>query len=288
MSRSQQAQTFNTATNQNATQFGNSQTSYNQAQQGVTNYQDALAKFSAANPYAQGGQFQTAQTQQAADTANAGAQRTAQAVQSAAVRTGANPAGAIAASEEVARQSQRDQAGQEAGATQQRIAADAGYNQTALNASAVPEQMEAALSQQQGNLAEGNLGVAQKAGEQPSFMDMLGQGLIQAGTQWAAGLPKPCWIAAELWDGWLDPRTILLREWLTVEIGRHWWGAVILRAYSKWGIAVANRMRKDRALRWAMSALFEWALKRAKRWDGSGFGVRGSGLSEVAEVDNGR
>ena len=61
MSRGQENQVVNEAQSQNATNAANAQTSYNAAQADVGNYQGQLAKFAAANPYGEGGAYQTDQ-----------------------------------------------------------------------------------------------------------------------------------------------------------------------------------------------------------------------------------
>lgn len=187
MSRSQQNQVYDQEQKTNQTYNQNAQNAFQQAQQGVTDYKNQLGKFTASNPYTQGGEFQTSMNKQLGDTANAGAKSAAQAIQSAAVRTGSNPAGAIAASEAIADQNERNLATQEGNADAQRIGNEAGYNQTALSATAIPEQMQDTLAQQQAATAQGAAGTEEQAAQTPSFMDMLGNGLIQAGVGFASG-----------------------------------------------------------------------------------------------------
>lgn len=177
MSRSQETQAFNTGQAQNQGYYSNSQNSYSQAQTDVGDYENQLAAYKAGNPYVQGGQFQTATNQQLANTNDAAARSAGAALQGQALRTGQNTAGSIAATENMQQQNTRNLGAEEADATQQRIAGQAGYNQNVLNATAVPEQMEASLSGQQANAAGGALGTEQKAGETPSWMDELGAGL---------------------------------------------------------------------------------------------------------------
>ena len=178
MSRAQQGQIFDTATAQNATENANAQTAFTKSQADVGTYQDALAKFASADPYVQGGQYATSQNQTLADTANAGANATAEALQTAAVHGGANPAQAIAASEEIAQQNQRSLGTADANANQTRIGAEAGYNEKALGGYQTAQQMQDQLANQQGQLANSVLGTAETAAQTPSFMDELGQGLI--------------------------------------------------------------------------------------------------------------
>lgn len=268
MSRSQQNQTFNQGQQENQTYNTNAQNAFNQAQQGVSNYGSQLAKFSSSNPYTQGGEFQTAQNQQLADTANAGANQTAQAIQSAAVRTGSNPAGAIAASEEVAQQNQRTLGDQQAKANQERIGAEAGYNAKALAGYQTQQQMQDQLAQQQASAAQGALGTQEQAANTPSFGDMLGAGLINGfGQIGSAAIGKYCWLAAELWGGWTDPRTELMRLWLGRDFGRRWYGAPLVAAYARFGERLAAAIRVRPKLRRAVDWIFSAGLKRAQAWE---------------------
>jgi hypothetical protein len=188
MSRAQEGAVVDTAKGQNKSYYNNAQNSYSNAQADVNNYENQLsdykgkvAQFSAKNPYVQGGEFQTATNQQLANTADAGARSAGTMLQEQALRTGQNTAGAIGATEEMERQGTRDLGAAEAGATQKRIAGEAGYNAEALDANKgllpateVPAQLETTLSGQQGNLGEGTLGIQQKAGETPSWTDQFG------------------------------------------------------------------------------------------------------------------
>lgn len=173
----------NKAYNQNA------QTGFATAQQDINSFGNAIGKFNAANPYVQGGQFETAENQQLSDTAAGQAQRAGQAVQSAAVRTGQNAGGAIAATKEMEAENQRALAGEEAGATQQRIGAGTGYQAQGLGFEGQQEGMQSSLANQQGGLAAGALATDEKASEMPSFLDELGQGVIQAGASAAKMIP---------------------------------------------------------------------------------------------------
>jgi hypothetical protein len=97
-------------------------------------------------------------------------------------------------------------------------------------------------------------------------MDELGQGLIgSAGTLGSAAISK-CWIAAELWGGWTDPRTVLVRSWLTEEFGRRWYGRPVLAAYRLWGERTAKAIQTKRRLRSIFQWIFNRALGAAKRW----------------------
>jgi hypothetical protein len=188
ISRSQEGDIVGEGRGQNKAYFNQAQNSYSNAQADVNNYENQLsdykgqvAKFSAANPYTQGGEFQTATNQQLANTADAGARSAGTVLQGQALRTGQNTAGAIGATEEMERQGTRDLGAEEAAATQKRISGEAGYNAQALDANKgvlgateVPAQLEAGLAGQQGGLANNIEGVAAGSAKTPSFADEFG------------------------------------------------------------------------------------------------------------------
>lgn len=76
------------------------------------------------------------------------------------------------------------------------------------------------------------------------------------------GDTKPCWIAEALY-GVDDPRTILLRAWLTaayLEKRRWWW---LVAAYMRLGRTVANALRKSVVLRRGFRVLFDVLVRKA-------------------------
>lgn len=174
MSRGQENQVFNTSEQQNQQYNQNAQQSYTQAQGDVANYQDQLSKFAAANPYGQGGEFQTSQNQVLANTSDAAAQAAAQQMQGQAVRTGQNSGSAIAATQATEGANERNLSSQEAAQNAARIQNQAGYNQQTLSATGLPASLETSLSGQQATAGNAALEDEQKAGAQPSFMDTLG------------------------------------------------------------------------------------------------------------------
>jgi len=282
MSRSQESSVVDTAKGQNAGYYNNAQNSYSQAQTDVGNYEKQLAdyagdvsKFSASNPYVKGGEFQTSTNQQLSNTADAGARSAGEALQGQALRTGQNTAGSIAATEAMEQQGTRDLASEEAKATQQRIGSEAGYNKEALDANqslvsdtAVPAQLETTLSGQQGSLAGGALSTEEQAAKQPSWMDEFGNTLASglgnlaiSGAQ--AGI-KACWIASELYGGWFEPRTVLVREWLNTEFTKHLPGRIIMYLYRRYGFKTARLIKEYPALRFIFLPLFNRALAKAR------------------------
>lgn len=185
MSRSQETTAFNTSSGQNAGYYSNAQNSYANANADIGDYEDQLSKYAASNPYGQGGQYQTTQNQILSNTSDAMAKSAGEALQSQALRTGGNTAGGVAATEQMEEQNNRDLSSNEAQANAQRIDKGAQYGQSVLNATEVPAQLEAGLASGQANAGNAALGEETKAGETPSWMDELGQGLIQ-GYQGAA------------------------------------------------------------------------------------------------------
>ena len=85
---------------------------------------------------------------------------------------------------------------------------------------------------------------------------------IQAAGQAGSAAAKACWIAEALY-GVNDWRTHLLRSWLNDEFKRTRFGRVVMALYIRFGERIAARVKKSRALRFAIRPLFEMALKRA-------------------------
>ena len=105
---------------------------------------------------------------------------------------------------------------------------------------------------------------------QPTFwqkaaLGALGNANVSSGGSVSYG--KGCWIAAELFGGWEDPRTILMREWLWNDYNRTPFGALVVRAYEMFGAAVARAIRKPGMLRTFFKQIFEAGLRRARRWE---------------------
>lgn len=277
MSKSEEKTATGDARNQNLQFNKNAQTTYNAAQQDIGDYEGQLGKFAAENPFVQGGQFETAQTQQQADVASSGANAARQAMQSAAVRSGMNPASAIAAGEQVAEANDRNMAARDATATQQRLGLMAGYNQNVLNAAAKPEEMEAQLNAEETGAGNNALGQEVSAAKTPSYLDQLVSGSIAAGDAFAGGYGKAmgCWVAARLWGGWSNSRVSLFRLWLTHHLSRRWYGKLPCWLYRRYGEQAANLwMPAHPWLEAALRSLFECGLRCALRWQNTVSGKR--------------
>jgi hypothetical protein len=173
-------QVVGSAGTQNATLNQNSNTSFNTAQNDVNSYADAVGAFKAANPYVTGGAAETAENQQLADVAAASGTSAGQALQGAAVRGGQNPGTAIAATKDIELGNERALVGQEAGATERRLAAGTGYGQQVLADTGEVAKMEDTMANQQGSLAAGALSTEERAAQMPSFLDELGGGFAKA------------------------------------------------------------------------------------------------------------
>ncbi len=174
MSRGQSTQAFNTAANQNATDAGNAQSAFGSTQNAIGNFNNQLANFVSGNPFTKGGEFDQTINTGLANVSDAGANSLSGALQSQAQRTGQNSAADAATAAAGAQQNTRNLSGALAQAQQQRIAGEAGFNQAALGASAVPIGANQSLFGTSTNGANSTLGEEIQAAKTPSFLDELG------------------------------------------------------------------------------------------------------------------
>lgn len=73
-------------------------------------------------------------------------------------------------------------------------------------------------------------------------------------------IPKfPCWIAAEIYGGWEEPRTVIIRRWMMENHADHW----LVNLYIRTGERVAALVRKHRPVRWVFTRIFEHLLRQA-------------------------
>lgn len=177
MSRGQSTQTFNTAASENAANFGNAQNALGAAQNDIGSYQNQLASFVSGNPYQAGGEYDRTINQGLTNVSDSGANSLQGALQSQALRTGQNSAANAATAASAAAQNTRNLSSDLASAQQQRIAGQAGYNQAALQASAVPAQMESSLYGAAGGQGNQELGTEEGAAQTPSFWDQVGSSI---------------------------------------------------------------------------------------------------------------
>jgi hypothetical protein len=127
--------------------------------------------------------MQTETNKEVANTADATAQAAAAKNQMQAQRTGQNASAGVAAGEAEQQAAQRLASTQESGNTVSRLASSAKYGQDVLGAGSQITQEQQNLATQEGNMAQGNASTEEQAAQTPSFMDELGQGLIQGGVQ---------------------------------------------------------------------------------------------------------
>jgi hypothetical protein len=72
-----------------------------------------------------------------------------------------------------------------------------------------------------------------------------------------------CWVAAELWGGWDDPRVAKVRTWIFGEFSRTRPGAAVARIYARHGERTAAAIRRWPILRRVFLPLFNLALRKA-------------------------
>lgn len=166
-------------------------------------------------------------------------------------------------------------------AARQRTKAAAGASEgiAAQNAGVKQEQQQAAAKQLQGMYGTDTSGMLDATGQVSKDIDSQvaadkqgwlqnAEGIMntisQAGSA-AGGMGfKPfCWVAAEIYDGWLDPRTVLVRQWISTELVKSAMGRVAAVAYLRFGERMAATIRRFPILRRPFKALFDAALQRA-------------------------
>jgi hypothetical protein len=174
MSRGQSTQAFNTAANENATDFGDAQSAFGSTENAIGNYNNQLAKFVSGNPYTKGGEYDRTINTGLANVSDVGANSLGGALQSEALRTGQNSAADAAITAAGAQQNTRDLSAELAQAQQRRIAGEAGYNQAALTGSAEPISANQSLYGTSSNAADSILGDETQAARTPSFWDEVG------------------------------------------------------------------------------------------------------------------
>lgn len=190
MSRPQQGQIFQTATDENNTNESTAQNAETQQQTGVNNYQSAISQFASKNPYVQGGELQTDQNKVTANTADSAANALKGTLQQQAQRTGQNPDAANATASSGAQAIARGLSGQQAADDASRVGSETDYNKTALTATGQVPGMEGQIANEAGGQADSQLGNAEEAAKTPSFGEMLTSGLLQAGGDVAGGLAR--------------------------------------------------------------------------------------------------
>lgn len=174
MSRGQESSVISSASDQNKTNFGNAQSAFTGTQNDIGDYKNQLAKFVSANPYTKGSEYDQTINTGLANASDAGSNSLKGALQSQTLRTGQNSAANAATAAEGARQNTRDLSSALAGAQQQRIQSEAGYNQQALGATAEPINAESGLYGTATGGANSALSTQAGAAKTPGFWDTLG------------------------------------------------------------------------------------------------------------------
>jgi hypothetical protein len=148
----------------------------------------------------------------------------------------------------------------------------------AMNADLKQKQQQTALSQLQqlygtnvqgaeGFLGESNSALGAENQSHPvqqgfkTFADVLSA--INQGGAAVAKLPG-CWIAAAIYDGWGDPRTIAVRKWLNTEFIKTAFGRFIMSAYLRFGERIAEQIKLHPPLKRIFKPIFDVALRRAE------------------------
>ncbi len=177
MSRGQSTQAFNTASNENATDFGNAQSAFGSTEDAIGNYNNQLAKFVSGNPYTPGGEYDQTINTGLTNVSDAGAN-------SWPARCSRRPGAPARTARPMPRPQppgrnriRADLSGDLAAAQQKRIAGEAGYNQAALGASALPINANQSLYGTSSNAADSLLGDETNAAKTPSFWDEVGGSL---------------------------------------------------------------------------------------------------------------
>lgn len=216
--------------------------------------------------YGKGGEFMRTQSTLANTTAAAGARGLEGDLLMHAMRTGQNTGGFAPAVAEYRRQNQRDLTDRLAQSDAARLAALSHIEETGLDASKFPAQVESSLYGPAVGGASSNLSVAGEAAKTPGFWDQFSHDLISAGGQVAAGYAAGgCWIAEAIY-GVDDPRTHLVRLWLNVEFVKSTTGRMVMALYLRFGQRVASWVRRSTLLKHALKPLFDRGLKNAIRW----------------------
>lgn len=73
-----------------------------------------------------------------------------------------------------------------------------------------------------------------------------------------------CWVAASLWNGWMDRRTVLVRYWLKHTYSKTFIGYIFCQLYLRFGERVARQVCAHKSVRYALQPLFKWFLVKAQ------------------------
>lgn len=160
-----------------------------------------------------------------------------------------------------------------------KAAAGASENIGAQNATLKQNQIQDASKQLQGMYGTDTSGMLDATGQEANDINAQANasktgwlqnatGIMSSLAQGASGAAslgfKPgCWIAAEVYNGWLDPRVSMVRNWIFGEFAQSFVGWLIAAAYMKWGEQTAEAIRRFPVLRRPFKTLFDCALRKA-------------------------
>lgn len=211
-------------------------------------------------------------TQATEQFAAAGANATNSVRNSVAAQGGMNlPSGSEAAIESsLAQNEANQQANAQLNVTEQGYEAGRqNYFQSVSDLASAPGQLENPATQA-GSAAMGAAGQQMQgatdiANAQNAWMAPVA-GMIGAVGGAALGKPPaPCWVAAEVFGGWYEPRTILVREYLTTIFTKSLFGHVVMALYTRFGPTWATWVRKSKLARGIATSLMSRALRNARK-----------------------
>jgi len=117
------------------------------------------------------------------------------------------------------------------------------------------------------NTANGATQAGTQAGQSGWLQNLTGiVGALGGAASGAAsmGFKPGCWIAAELYGGWNDPRTIDVRRWIFGDFAKTYVGRVACELYLLFGERIAEMIHRHRWMRKPFKALFDCALRKAR------------------------
>jgi hypothetical protein len=229
----------------------------------LSNVNSAL---SAGNPF-QSKDYLTKQNLQTSGAMNSANDAEKQALGETVARTGTNSAAVANTVADSARQGQRD-------LTQYNAGRDTANEDTWLNQQDKLMGDQLAGANSQAGVYATSLGgqnstletAQQGADAQTAANDgMIDAGMTAAGTAAGGYFTGKCWIAAELYGGWDDPRTVLVRRWVRDDLPKTWLGRIADAAYGRWGEQYAVRIKTHRIERAIMQHVFDCALMAARK-----------------------
>lgn len=74
-----------------------------------------------------------------------------------------------------------------------------------------------------------------------------------------------CWVAAEIFGGWNEPRTNLVRDYIFGDFRNSWLGCLLSDLYLEYGERMAKGIKRHRSLRWIFTRICNLALRQARK-----------------------